>query len=1157
MDDFHPLALSTEESIGDALLPPRVSLSTAELSKREDLREQGDRELIGKLLEALQTTPGQALPAPDTPVAIAELSLLGQWGDVFHKAVNQLDFLEWADGHDLQFDTIQVRIGVLQAQVGLQAQLHTYTLADDSGWWRVANPIIFIAQLLDPAGLGMPYIGERGPIVERTLSLDRVLAFYGYPMPANRLQAQVMVDELQALEAFPTIDDVGLNRSLIHAELLNQQRDFTQLADALQGLEGFNSFTLYTHRLQLSSDSLLARSLKEAAGLLKAVIEDNRLEGELDTSGDFYFDHQRHVVCALPRLDQGKLLPGELRPDVPDIRWLRLTRLAEKAGAPVYQDHSLTLAAVLQAYGIPRIYSEPELAPLIERLRQWPLPQAPTVYAAARSLDERFIQSQYIGLRNDRHAMRQGLYNVLRNGVLNGPQGLDAMIEVDADTLHAAMEPGRRQLQALVELPAFVAIREAHAIDPKSHVLISATGGIGALGLDGRWRNFTDAVMANAILATKVRQLLPQVSRAGGQLRTNDAISLVQALRYYSIAVPTTLDEVQLAAQRRAITAPQLMHESNYWRALKPEEIAQPAAWTLSQSERQQVITISQKVLPHPDQHLFNYLCQPVLAGKSRLDIRAEADLLMIRLIATPRAQHLADLLSRSLQWHGSHASDATTGASRSALVWAALILSLDPEPGAHPTRINGLDWTDADFWAEPISFVRLQLECCFRDLDAGAGVLAAHLMLSGQAPYLLVRDIPDSMPFLSTQAWVLFQQYCTYLEHRLPGSARQMSHDEIMYLAYLPPRGGWSTFLEGSQPLASILGWAVTNGILPRQPRYSATETNLAIATLNALRERLKSALDAFAKPILSRRQFALQTLQKVYPKNRHLEDLVLMWLPEDSPFSEDNWFENVHVGKKYSFVDLYMADRLDVTSRRWHSADPRIKYREMARSFHQFKPCSELFAQAFSVHLHQLQVAFKEYLQNGLPQLSLLRREAIEFGQVDLFTLRLGPGPVGSFGVILCVSFYSDRYVYECFPKYLLLRPRRDLDYTTLMQIAASADQDVSTVGFHWLAYANGAEPSELDTLHHWTGLRLSPLGSPLPAVEALPLADAHGRRVPSSFDSARSKALAAIIIDQHFLLHGSWLREQASVAPPLERASDADPWADYLRSVAMASM
>lgn len=1145
------LALSPEDYSPETLMFADISYTAAELSEREDLRRLGDRELIAQLLPILEAP---VAPAASIAVGISDLSLLGQWGDMFTKAINSTPFLEWADKRQLDYSTLRVCSGALQAQAYLQPTVQRFTLADHSDWWKVANPIIFIAQLMDPADLGMPYLGDRVTNTERTLTLDRVLAFYGYPMPTNRLQALVISEELRAADAFPSIDSVGQNRSLLHGERLNQQRDFQQLANSLETLTDFNGLDLFRTRLHLTSGSLLARTVKEAAQHLKVIVEENGEAASASLAG-YYFDHARQVVSVLPNRSRGEVQARDFRPKKPGLRWQILCRLAEKIGMDIYPDHSLSLAACLQVYQIERITDQAELAPLIKRLKEWQMMPAPTLHAAARSLDERYIYSRFIGVLNDRHALRDALNRIADTGILDGAQGLDGIITIDAETLHPKLLPGRQKLRDLVDQKEFVAILSKQRIDPNGHVLLSANAGIGAQDIEGKWKWFTQAVLADARLAPMANRLKTLAGELGGELRTNDAISLRQALRLYGIPLPPTREGARLIARRWTITVPHPMYESNYWRALTPAQSSQPIGWTLSKQDRQQVVAASTRFLAGTEQSLFDYLSQPVLQDKSLEDIRAEADLLLIRLIASPRAQQLAGQLALAVQWQGSEASVIGGHASRSALLWAALILSLDPgldsSLDTHNVQINGLDLTAPYYWGESCTFVRSHVELSFRGMNPGTAALAAHLMLCGLAPQLLVRNIPDSLPYLATQTWVLFQQYATYLEQRIPGAARQMSHDEILYLAYLPPQGSWKIFLDTPQATPAILVWAATNAVLPRQKSYTGTQANDAIKQLNALRSRMREAQESFFVKVPNQRTIALETLKTVFPQSTSLDDLV--W----SRAAQDTTAHAPASSGKYSFVDLYIANELDATSRRWVSSDAAMNYPDMAHHFAQLAPFNQVFVNAFDTHLARLQAAYMEYVQNAFSGLSLPRREALEYGKVELFALRSGPGQVGVFGVVVCASFYRDRHIYECFPKYLLFRPRRDLDYATLVTTAASSDQAVRNIAFDWPAYAQGAEPAKQTSTTASPGLYISKLDRHLPEVQNLPDSDTDGHRIPRSFDSPRSKTLAALIIEHHYLQGTVQLRARAVIVPTLENISDGtDPWNEYLRSMALAA-
>ena len=1161
MDDFPALALSWDALTSDTPRSPVASPSTSYLNERQARRLEGDRALIAQLLEVLATSPGATLPSPAQPVQIAAHALLGQWGDVFCKAINQQDFLDWADAQALDFNTLCIHTSTLKAKVNGQDKV--YTLADTSGWWQHATPIIDISQLVDPSGLGMPYIGPRIDNTERSLRLDLTLAFHGYPMPTNRPQLQTILEELQTLQSFPGFDDNGCSKSKIHAELTQQQRDYQQLADSLgaddESDTPFAGMAVYGTRVQLNSDSLLASTVKEAAQLLQAILSDN--DPGADAAQTAYFDCQRQVLCTQAQDIQREV--KELVPNEPDERWDRLGQLANKAGTDIYPDQTLSIANVLQVYGIERPFTTLTIGALIQRLRDWPAPAVPVVLTTARSFAELYRFRQYIGLLTDRHTMRTALTQVISSGQLEGEDGLDRLISADPDTLQATVETPNAQLSILTEAPAFKAIRIQYAIDPDSHVLLSASNEVGARGLDGVWKSLTDAVMADPELSGIATQLAEVASKNGGQLRTISDVSLLQALRLYQLDVPSTLDEARLTVRRLEVTQPMLSSQGHYWRALKPLLESQPAGWRLSEVDQQRIVSITEDFLAGQDVPLMEHLAKDILPGKSVVDVRAEADFLMVRLLASPTSQRLGETLSSRVRWHGRHASERTDRGSRNALILAALILSLGPHSDAHPTRIRFIDWQSSYYWGESIAFVRDQIEACLSPLSPAAAALAAHLLLCGKGPQLLVRDIPASTPYVSAQTWVLFRQYVAYMEKVMPGSSRQMTYSQIMYLAYLPPRGSWKTFLFSAEATRPILDWGLVNGVLSPQTHYGTLSINLAFAALNQQRTLLATTLEAFAAQVPSLRDAARNDLNTVYPHNPMLEARVLALLPEGSPFYDAGRFQGLRADHKFSFTDLHMAGCLDGTGTHWYSTDNAIRFSEMAAHFHLLSLINATFSQAFAQKLERLQAAFVHSLQYWFSHLTLLQRQALEYGHVVFFSLsRHVTAPLtstpdeqlGRFGLLVCVSYYSDHYCFEVFPKHLLIRHRRDLNYVQMLQVA-DEPAGPSLMRFDWPAYERGARPAASSTTLE-TSLILRKLDHELTELADLPPINAEGERVPRSFDSARSHALATVIVE-HYLHHGFALREKAKLPLSLaEAASDEDPWTDFLNAIAPAA-
>ncbi|MBV4482551.1 hypothetical protein [Pseudomonas khavaziana] len=1159
MEDFRTLALTWDALPSDTALPVTLKPTATFVSERQALRVEGDRNLIEQLTGVLAIAASQALAPPSQPLTIAAGSLLGQWSAAFGKAINGKAFRAWVDALEgFEQESLRVHNSTLSATVG--GQHRVFKLADASGWWAHANPIIFISQLIDPMELGMPPIDPQSPTTALTLPLNLALAFHGLPMPANHLQARTIVEELETLGGFPGFDDNGRSKSMIYAELTEQARDLQQLADTLalltQDSEAFSALDIYRTRLHLGSDSRLARSLKDAAGLLQAIMDENDLSASTDTSTSLYFDCQRRQLAVPTPGNEQEL--GFHIPTHRDARWDKLVAFGNQLGINLYPDPSLSIAAALQAYTLERPWSVSAINALVRRLRQQPAPTVPVVLNASRSLAELYRYQQYVGLLNDRHILRTALAKVIDTGTLQGAEGLEIPFNGDPDALQATVNKAYGQLRVLTDDPAFVALRLRERIDPASPVVLSAAGSLGASDLDGNWTSLTDAVLEQPRLAALVSQLQEVAAKTGGYLRTDTTVTLAQALKLYQFSLPRSLEEARVTLQRLEVSQPLAISDRAWWRALKPSTGWQPTAWQLSRLERQQILSISQAFMADRDGLLFEALGGTGLAGKSVADVRAEADFLLVRLLASPLAQQLGENLANTLHWHGGHASERTESGSRNALILAALILSLDPEPHVHPTRISHIDWHDAYYWGESVSFVRHQIEVSLYRLSAPVAALAAHLLLCAKGPHLLVRDIPESTPCLSSQAWVLFRQYVSYMEKVVTGSSRQLSYSQIMTLAYLNPEGGWKSFLASTEAAGPILDWAEANGVLPSEKRSGTQALNSASQALNFQRARLASTLQAFAQPIVTLRQTALEDLRKVYPDNVLLETRVLMWLPQDSPFSEEGRFEDVHTGPKYSFVDLHMAGALDTTSSRWHSSNPAIKYREMAKQFHLLGRINTVFAIAFDLKLQQLKAAYGESIRYWLSHLTLPRREALEYGRVQFFSVnrrRPGtPNEVGRLGVLVYVTYFSNLDFYEFFPKQLLIRPRRDLDYIQVMQAVDSASHS-AWMRFDWPAYARGAAPVEVALTPVDTDLRLNKLGHELPSVDDVPAPDSLGRRVPSTLDSPRSYALTRVIVEQHLLHDSQALRQQARLPISLQAAaSGSDPWADYLRGLAL---
>lgn len=1132
-----------------------LSPSPADLSQEHTAQHKANQALIANVINVMSVALGPHPPQTlrGLRVTIPEHSMLGQWLAVYWKAVNRPAFLAWAQTLELDVSTLWLQGSRLQAHAlpPGNAPLRTFTLADQSGWWQVSHPILTIAQVIDPGDIGLPYVADRITLVDRTLPLELTLAFHGYPLPDNRLQVEVIIDELRALDGFPGVDDSGQSKSVIHAELNSQQQDYQQLAQVFEHAQAdeqpFDWFQPYRHRIVLRSDSMLANTMKQAARLLAAII------GTLDVDTAkpvYYYNYDRQALCPFPPSPENSArctYPSRSR------QWQELMRLAETLQTDVCLDESFSVAALLHTYGIARPLSDADLSQLIALLRQWSVPTTPYISESARSSVDAFIHRKYLGLLNDRYQMQGALQQACAGKLKPDPVVLDATVEMDPDVFGASLEEARTLLMELIEDADFIALRNAQGIDPSSHVLLTASGDINAQDLDGHWKPLRVQVLRNKRLAKLLPALFKVAGQTGGELRSHGDVRLDQAIRLYGMEVPLNAGEALNTAGLLAIPFLIRPQPTNYWHALTQ---SQPSRWTLSPNQKQKILDISRRFLPDPYTHLFHYLSEPILEGKSVPDIRAEADFLLGRLLASPRAQALARELSAHILWHGRDAGAVTTRASRNALVLAALILSVDPLPDARRNRIQQFDWSDSYYWSEPLEFVRTGIEFSLPGLDhSGSAPLATHLLLSGQAPEFLIRGIPGSMPFMTSRAWVVFKQYVAHTERELLGSSRQLSYDDFMTLVRLPPSPSLTRFISQPEATMPVIDWAVANGILVKKEAYSRTDLSKAISALNQQHGRLENMRSSLAKPFMSLYETALHDLQRVFARNTSLQEPVLEWLAGDGKVPQEQPYEQIPTGKKYSLVQVYMAGRLDALPSGWHSSHHNIQYAQMAKHFHQLDNLAIRFGEAFAQRLEQLQAAYVESITFKLSQLTLPRREALEYGDIECFGLskmtRSSPQH-GRFAVLVYVRHYRDQHFYEVFPLHHLVRPRRDLEYERVIQATTegNAPKPHDWKRFDWPAYAEGSAPADpsLAALH--PDVIISKLDVALPAVLPPPNGDEDTPSVPQTYHSTRVSGLATLIVQRQLLMGSTQLRESAGKPLTLEQAASRyDPWTEYI--------
>lgn len=1119
--------------------------SVLDMIRRETLRLKDDDILIAELIAGLSalieqhtTQSSTALPS----LLIPAYTMLGQWLEVYCKALHRPAFIAWAERHNLQLSSLTLRNGVLHARVTstIEMPTRTFALNDDSAWWEVAAPLIDAASVIDTGNAGLPYLPELGEGQHRELPLGLALPFYGYPAPKNHFQAQVILNELLTLKGFPSVDDSGYIKSVMRNRLDGEYQDYQALATALESLadgntEPFDWLQIYSRRLTPDSGSMLSATLKDAARLLKTVTEETEFlsiaPADPEFAPPFIYAFVDRAIVSINHASRLRTTPIDRTTDSPlNQQWDELERLATLLQTDITLDASLSLAALMNAYGFARPQTVGEARTLASQLRSSPQPSLAYVNDIAYSLNAISTQRKYVAALNDRYTLQQALHATLTTPQNGSP--FDRPLRLDADSsFNEPIGKGVHLWQGILEDPAFTQVRAEHAINTDQRLVVNTAGRISSYGSDDKPRVLA-VTLKQITTYPKYSSLIALARQSGGELSSDGRVSLRQMLNLYQVKIPNTVDQTLTTARLLAIPALKAPAHGNYWTALQ--------VTPLQPGQRQQVLEVVAAFLPNQDVTLFDYLGAAVVGEKTKEVVRAEADILLNQLLASPRARTLASRLQSAVAWYGEHATATNTRASRNALLLAALILSVDAKAGMTRAQVLTYDLTDQYTWGLSFREVRQVAEAMiqFKITQATIVPLAAHLLLAGTAPEFLVRGIPEELPYLCSHTWVHFKQYVDLLEREMPGASRAMTLSDFINLIHFVVPG--QRIRRGSLP---IIDWAVANGILPpSKSARSRDEINRAIDALNQQISLLQTTVDIITQPDISLRESALQGLRKVYPDSQHLNDRLWAWVPDEqtpAPAPADS----IVIGKTLSLVELYMAGRLDNASKNWQSNNPAITYEALAQRFALLPNLAQVFGVTFDERLAQVRSAYLIVIKYWLSQLSYYSREALEYGELECLRLsqpggaddQEAVGVFGRFGTLVCCRYRGDVRFYEFFPKSMMIIARPDLTTKNL--------HSPTGPGFDWAAYNAGREPNgarQPGLLTHRFAL--------LPRIYGRCLA------VPNTFMSARSLEIATTIVDQQLLLGSTQLSRSAKKPVSLAMAiGGQDPWATFLSRLA----
>ena len=331
--------------------------------------------------------------------------------------------------------------------------------------------------------------------------------------------------------------------------------------------------------------------------------------------------------------------------------------------------------------------------------------------------------------------------------------------------------------------------------------------------------------------------------------------SLQQLFLSHGWEIPT--DQAQVENLVRALTTPpfQRAEHGNYAGALSwPIPADANTVLTLMSDLRQGTfgdIDIS------PSTNVLDYLLGRQVIAPSALSNPRH---LLDALINSPKGQALGKAIQARFE------AKSIKGSAKDWLM-AAMSADAQHSPPGEKRSISGFLLTDARNGGRT-AFEIVQ-DLTHHLLDTGRSStyekaqLQAHVLLSSQAPELLVKDIPDGVKF-GTPSWVSFATAVARIEAQAAGATANLNYAQVMSAADIAPITPEQRLVEYQAQQLALKDWAVVNGM------GFARDDAAMLAVRNAFDQRieeLRAASEAQSTAMPDVKQQGLQELANAFP--------------------------------------------------------------------------------------------------------------------------------------------------------------------------------------------------------------------------------------------------------------------------------------------------
>lgn len=465
-----------------------------------------------------------------------------------------------------------------------------------------------------------------------------------------------------------------------------------------------------------------------------------------------------------------------------------------------------------------------------------------------------------------------------------------------------------------------------------------------------------------------------------------------------------------------------------------------------------------------------------------------QLSIVLEQMISSAQADTLAGQLLSALKWYGGDEGETTVPVIRQHLVWAALMLELNPPRQQRRDYIAGYDLEGPQNWGLTYPQRREQLLVAL-SAKTSLPELALHI-LTPALPDFMVQGIDEDLRH-GTAPWANFIHGVSLANALDPASAPTLTFEALIRLPMTLSKAAApeELMLIAATRVGPSLTWAIANGVLPGKARtdYSSSELATAASALDAHIANGVSAAEGLTREAPDRVQMALQKLHQLFgDRAEQIKKRIMHPVNIADRFDYSLRSDDMYSGAQFYLLDVFAAGHMKNGMDKFQpvsSHDQVLVNRAFGSIAHQLEGIDipHMFEGSYRFYEAQSRLAYTFIVDSMWAQIPGEDRRALHYGRVKIHTLRTFTGKVagmesvqdrerarGRYGFILECNYQNTSFFYELFPlKGIAIRHARMAIPTKPKHAHPSALPSFleivsgSEISVDWNAYASLSAP------------------------------------------------------------------------------------------------